>query len=91
MSLRDRRIVAGVVAVGAGVASPHLAEVVLAHRLGLEGMPVFYGFLALSAVATGIATWYSSTYSWKYLLLYGVLAFASSLSTFVYIFSQTQA
>jgi hypothetical protein len=91
MSLRDRRIVAGIVAVGAGVISPPLAEEVLAHRLGLEGMPVFYGFLGFSAVGTGIAVWYRSTYSWKYLFLYGVLAFAGAFSIFIYTFGQTRA
>lgn len=91
MALQNRRVVAGIGAVGVGALSPSLAEEVLAHRLGLEGMPVLYGILGVSAIGSVAAAWYSSKYSWKSLLLYGVLAIGGAFVAFVSLFNQTQA
>ncbi|SEL52704.1 hypothetical protein [Haloferax larsenii] len=87
----DRRFTAGLLAICCGVLAPLVAEEILAHRLSLEGMPVVYGFVGLAAVATAVSVWYASTYSWKYVLLYGVLTVGSAISTFGYLFAQTQA
>ncbi|WP_396611824.1 hypothetical protein ACH9L7_00630 [Haloferax sp. S1W] len=87
----DRRSTAGLLAICCGVLAPLVAEEILAHRLSLEGMPVIYGFLGLAAVATAVAVWYSSTYSWKYVLGYGVLTGGSAIAVFVYLFAQAHA
>ncbi len=86
-----RRLVAGLVAVGAGLLAPLVAEEILAHRLGLEGPPVVYGSVALTAVGTAAAVRHAGTRSWRTVLLYGVLAVGGVVATFVYLFSQTQA
>jgi len=87
----DRRFTAGILAVCCGLLSPLLAEEILAHQLSLAGMPVFYGFIGFSLIATVIAVWYASTTSWRYVLLYGVLTVGSAFAMFIYMFSQTQA
>ncbi|TKX53629.1 hypothetical protein EXE42_11850 [Halorubrum sp. SP3] len=88
---RDRRLAAALLAVCCGLLAPLASERLLAHRLGLAGPPVMFGFLALAGVAAVAAFRYSAADSWRYLLVYAGLSVAGALGTFVYLFEQTGA
>lgn len=91
MSLRAKRSLAALLALGIGIAAPLVSEEVMAHRLGMAGPPVLYATLVVAAVGAAVATWYSSGSSWRATIVHGGLALVGALATFVYLFSQTQA
>ncbi|ELZ89355.1 hypothetical protein C441_15759 [Haloferax sulfurifontis ATCC BAA-897] len=68
-----------------------IAVEVIGGYLSLEGLPVVYGLLGLSAVGTLVSNRFSRTASWKSLPLYGALTFGSSILLFLYLFSLTDA
>ncbi|WP_148416101.1 hypothetical protein [Haloferax sp. KTX1] len=87
----NRRSTAGLLALCCGLLSTMVAVEVVGGYLSLEGMPVVYGLLGLSAVGTLASKWFSRTASWKSVLLYGALTFGSSILLFLYLFSLTDA
>ncbi|KOX95762.1 hypothetical protein [Halorubrum tropicale] len=92
MALRPNgRLGGALLAVCCGLLAPLISEQVLAHRLGLAGPPVAYGFLALAGVGAVAAFRYSSADSWRYLLAYAGLAVAVALGTFAYLLGQAGA
>ncbi len=68
-----------------------IAVDVIGGYLSMEGMPIVYGLLGLSAVGSLVSSWFSRTSSWKSVLLYGALTFGSSIILFLYLFSLTAA
>ncbi|RDZ63922.1 hypothetical protein C5B90_12495 [Haloferax sp. Atlit-12N] len=86
-----RRATAGILAVCCGLLSTTIAVEVIGGYLSMEGMPIVYGLLGLSAVGTLVSNWFSRTSSWKSLPLYGALTFGSSIMMFLYLFSLTSA
>lgn len=68
-----------------------IAVKVIGGYLSMEGMPIVYGLLGLSAVGTLVSSWFSRTSSWKSVPLYGALTFGSSIILFLYLFSLTAA
>ena len=86
-----RRSSVGLLAICCGVLSTMIAVEVVGGYLSLEGMPIVYSLLGLSAVGTLVANWFSGTSSWKYVLLYGALTFGSSIIVLIYLFSLTSA
>ncbi len=86
-----RRATAGILAVCCGLLSTMIAVDVIGGYLSLEGMPIVYGLLGLSAVGTLVSNWVGPAPSWKSLPLYGALTFGSSIILFLYLFSLTNA
>lgn len=86
-----RRLIAGIFAVCSGLLAPTISGLIFNRVFQLPGIPVMIGFVAIAFLGAVLAVRISRMESWKYMLLYGVLALGSAFLRFIYIFSQTQA
>ncbi|WEL30281.1 hypothetical protein HBNXHx_2181 [Haloferax volcanii] len=86
-----RQSIAALLAICCGLLSTMIAVEVIGGYLSMEGMPIVYGLLGLSAVGTLVSNRCSRISSWKSVPLYGALTFGSSILLFLYLFSLTAA
>lgn len=89
--LDHRRLIAGIFAVCSGLLAPIISGFIVVRGFGHGGIDIYYGSLPLAIIGVGISVWISDQYSWKYVLLYGLLAMVSTLTRYYYTLSQMQA